>query len=465
MMKDDDVKKIIEDLDDFIVHGDLDAVQEVEKQEFGKLMEHVYEGGAYDFSKFEDSKKKLDAQIKEAERKAKYSKDKKYQEIINNSKETKKKLDEMKKKIEGLKDKAVEIEVDKATEDFEITDFKDYENKQLKTKKEELEKISKKEESYNDIANNIDGEGKFKDYLVASYLKGSVHSYNKILSEYNNENAKPDDKKDKNKIEKLKEQMEEMKKNIVKIDIKGILSKDEVENLKKELAEGKQVSTLGINTYYDKTEKNIDKEKILNEIKSNTELSKEFLEIYNKNRTTSPAINDINTIDFKNIDVNDILQIRKNIFKQTNELIAKQKIVKKEIEAKQSTVSQIDKAGILKDNNKSDAELWKNYATGDQKNAIELYRNDFGSRFKFWRQSSNVFSAFFKSFNKNKTVFAARHQQVEELKTNAKTFQKSLADKFKESLKTHINKNNVKVKEADMRDVYRNMDEQDKGAR
>lgn len=463
MMKPDEVKELIELLDEFIVKGDLEAIKSVEEKEFDKLMQHVYEGGTYDFKKFEDSKKKLDADIKKAEARAKYSTNKEYQNIINNAKETKKKLDEMKKKIENLKDKAIEIEINNAAKDFEITDFKDYENTQIKNKNEELDDVSKEYESYQDIADKIDKDGKFKDYLDAEELKNFVTEYNNLVNDLMAENKKPEEEKNKTKIEKLKEKIQEAKGKIEKKDIKSIIGDKVAESIKTELDGGKKVSVVDINQHCIEVEKNINKEKILSEIKSNLEISKDFLEIYNKERKT--AVTDISKIDFKDIKTEQILQIRKNIFTKTNELNRKKKIIEKEIAAKQSTISQIDKATILKDNNKSDLELWKNYATGEQKNAIELYRNNFGSRFKFWRQSSNIFSAFFKSFNKNKTVFAAKHQQVEKLKNDADSFKTSLSNKFKESLKTHINKNNVKVKEADMRDVFRNMEEQDKEER
>lgn len=179
-------------------------------------------------------------------------------------------------------------------------------------------------------------------------------------------------------------------------------------------------------------------------------LTKEFIARYNSGRAAT-AVKTINDINPDDLSVNDIASAVNLINEKQNKVNAEMKIAKKTVENKTKTFKRIDEMQNINESNKSDAELWKDYATGDQKNQLVQYSNNWSSRFKFWRSSENknIFSAFFKAFNKNNTINVAKHEHVVAMKTKAAGLKKKLMNSFRENLKQEVTNNKVKVNQVD----------------
>lgn len=455
MMKNDEVKTLISDLDNFIMRGL--STEKIEEMNFDNFMDHIYEGGAYDLKAFDDSEKKLKDQIKESERLLKYG-DESQRSKISDAKGKIAKLKEMKSKIEGLKEKALDKDIEKEAGNYEINDIKDIEESDILDLKK---KVTDNERNIVDFLNTkraINKDCKFDEYKAAFLLKRDIEKYNKLVEDLENENSKPDDKKDANKIEELKNKIAATKTTFDKDQMKTILDekdvKDIIDNLQKN--EIKKINDSAIKTKVSDTEKNIDKDRILREIGRNPEVAKEFLNKYNSGRTATAVtrIADINKDDISPVDIANALVI---INTKQNKCIAEKKIAEKEINAKQNTISRIDQIQTIDMGTKSDAELWKDYATGDQKNQLISYSSSWSARFNFWRQSEsrNVFSAFFRAFNKNNTMNTAKTRQVSSLRANATNLKNKLMNSFRENLKVEAKNSKVRANEVDRDEVIK----------
>jgi hypothetical protein len=372
--------------------------------------------------------------------------------------------------ILGLKDGIIKEEIE--NEEFDFEDYQSMKEQETKDIQNEIDDNKKKIQYLYDIRKPLEGDKDIKEFLKIDNMQKSVKNYETLRRDLEDENKKPEDKKDKAKIAKLNADLELAKAAISATGLNDKFKTVKVNGNDMSIADAlkgnKSISELEAKMGSELTQLRtvIDSKDVAIFTGLTATQKQEIAKYIGKN---SPF-----TLEDADITTENLVKLLNSTTLAMNKLTRENKIKVKERDAKQSTIDDVKKMAILKDAEKLDRKtLYDNYAGKAEKDMISVLDTRKG-RIDFWKNEINGpfkwIRARFKARKGNiaETKAKARGSILDDMIRKAKASKESYTKTFRDSLRIGIKtQNKNRVDDLDKKDVYKGMEnlkaEADKG--